>query len=191
MRLRGCVLVLCLMLLLTGCAGLGHDRRSEFLRMRAKLLESPTFSLSASLRADYGERVYDFRLRYEGDERGGTLTVEEPLSIAGVEALISENDVLLRFEDFSLDTGAILGRLSPLEAFPLLICAWRTGSVTEAWREDYSGKACLVADIDLSAPGEEEKRSCRTWFDTESLAPLHSEVYADGTAVLLADFSES
>ena len=191
MLFRRCVPALCLLLLLTGCAGLGHDRRSEFLRMRGKLLESPSFSLSAALRADYGERVYDFRLRYEGDEGGGTLTVEEPLSIAGVEAVISENDVLLRFEDFALDTGAILGRLSPLEAFPLLIGAWRTGSVTDAWREDYSGRACLVAEIDLSNPGEAENRSCRTWFDIESLAPLHSEVYADGTAVLLADFSES
>ncbi len=181
-------LLVLFLLLPAGCGGRSHGEKTEFLKLRAGWLERRDVSLRSEVRADYGERVYDFVLRYEGSGEGGILTVEQPLLLEGVEAVIGERDVTLRYDGFLLDTGAVLGVLSPLEAFPLLIRCWQSGCVTACWRDTWEGEACLAAEFDLTEAGEAETRLCRSFFRASDGLPLAAELLADGRSVLFCRF---
>ena len=187
---RAFPLFLFLCLLFNGCLGRSHSEKASFLKLRAAWLEAGEASLRSKVLADYGDRVYEFLLRYEGSAEGGILTVEEPWLISGVEAELKKDSVILHYDGVMLDTGAILGDLSPLEAFPLLLRSWQTGSVTDCCRETWKGTPCLRAEIDLTPAGETEVRSCVTWFRLADGAPLHAELLSDGRTVLFCDFQE-
>ena len=187
-RRRRLALLVLSLLLLGGCGGRSHGEKEAFLKLRAKWLEQGFFSLHSEMRADYGEKVYDYLLRYEGGGEGGVLTVEEPLLLEGVEAEIGEKGVTLRYDGFLLDTGAVLGNLSPLEAFPLLIRCWQSGCVTACWRDNWDGEACLAAEFDLTEAGETETRLCRSYFRAADGFPLGAELLADGYTVLSCRF---
>jgi hypothetical protein len=182
------LLLLCL--LLSGCLGRSHSEKASFLKLRAAWLEEGTARLHARVLADYGDRVYTFLLRYEGTGEGGVLTVEEPWLLSGVEAELKKDSVILHYDGVMLDTGAILGTLSPLEAFPMLLRSWQSGSVTDCCRESWEGAPCLRAEIDLTPAGAEEARSCVTWFRLADGKPLHAELFSQGRAVLFCDFQE-
>ena len=187
--LRAASLILCLCLL-CACGGRSHQEKGSFLKLRSKWLEQGSFTLRSRVRADYGDRVYDFLLDYEGSGEGGTLRVEEPLELEGVEADVEEKGVTLRYDGVILDTGAILGNLSPLEAFPLLVRTWQSGFVTDCWRESWNGEACLTARFDLTEAGEAEERLCVSRFRPKDGTPLSAEFLADGRTVLSCEFIE-
>ena len=187
---RALPLFLFLCLLFSGCLGRSHSEKARFLKLRAAWLEAGEASLRSKVLADYGDRVYEFLLRYEGSAEGGILTVEEPWLIKNVEAELKKASVLLHYDGVMLDTGAILGSLSPLEAFPLLLRAWQSGSVTDCSRENWEGTPSLRAEIDLTPAGEAETRSCVTWFRLADGTPLHAELLSDGRTVLFCDFQE-
>ena len=184
---RGAAIILCC-LLFCSCAGKLSSGKAAFLRLRTAWLERESADLRAAVRADCGGRVYDFVLRYEGSETEGLLSVEAPVEIRGVEALIGENDVTLRYDGAMLDTGAVLGRLSALEAFPLLLKTWRSGCLRDCRRENWKGEACLTAEFDLTEAGGEEKRLCLTRFCPDDGTPLFAEFSVDGRTVLTCDF---
>ena len=187
--LRIASLFLCLCLL-CACGGRSHREKEAFLKLRAKWLEQGSVTLYSRVRADYGERVYDFLLCYEGSGEGGTLRVEEPLELEGVEADLREKSVSLRYDGVMLDTGAILGNLSPLEAFPLLVRTWQSGFVTDCWRENWNGEPCLTARFDLTEAGQTEERLCVSRFRPADGTPLSAEFLADGRTVLSCEFIE-
>ena len=178
------------LLLLGGCGGRSHSEKAAFLKLRSMWLEKGSVTLRSEVRADYGERVYDFTLRYEGGGESGVLSVEKPLELEGVEAELSEKGVTLRYDGVLLDTGAILGNLSPLEAFPLLVRTWQSGFVTDCWRESWNGEACLTARFDLTEAGEAEERLCVSRFRPKDGTPLSAEFLADGRTVLSCEFIE-
>ena len=186
---RLAALILCLALLCS-CGGRSHSEKAAFLKLRAAWLEKGNVTLRSQMRADYGERVYDFLLSYEGGGDGGVLRVEQPLELEGIEAVLGDKGVTLRYDGFMLDTGAILGELSPLEAFPLMIRCWRSGFVTDCWRETWNGEACLTAQFDLTEAGAAEERLCVSRFRLSDGAPLEAELMADGRTVLLCRFIE-
>ncbi len=187
--LRIAALFLCLCLLCS-CGGRSHREKESFLKLRSKWLEQGSITLRSRVRADYGDRVYDFLLDYEGSGEGGTLRVEEPLELEGVEAQLDEKGVTLRYDGVMLDTGAILGNLSPLEAFPLLVRTWQRGFVTDCWRENWKEEACLTAQFDLTEAGQAEERLCVSRFRPTDGAPLSAELLADGRTVLYCEFIE-
>lgn len=189
-RRRSAALLLLCLTLLCSCGGRSHGEKAAFLRLRALWLEKDRVVLRGRVRADYGARVCDFTLRYEGSGEGGVLTVEEPLLLEGVEAELGEKGVTLRCDGFLLDTGAVLGNLSPLEAFPLLLRCWESGCVADCWRETWEGEACLTVRFDLTEAGSPEERSCVTRFRPADGAPLEAELLSDGRTVLSCRFLE-
>lgn len=184
---RGAAIIL-VCLLLSSCAGRAGSEKAAFLRLRGLWLERESVCLRAAVRADCGGRTFDFVLCYEGGETGGLLSVEEPLTIRGVEALVGEKEVTLRYDGALLDTGAVLGRMSALEAFPLLLKTWRSGPLTNCYRETWQGEGCLTAEFDLSEAGSEEDRLCRTRFRPGDGEPLFAELCSDGRTVLTCTF---
>ena len=183
-------LLVCI-LLLTGCAGRNHEKKQDFLALRAKWLSVEQTELRAAARADYGDRVYDYVLRYVGGPSGGMLTVEEPEMLAGVGVELGEKGVTLHWDGAELDTGAILGDLNPVQAFPLLLRCWQSGPVLECWEETRDGIPCLTAEFDLSEAGSMDLRRCRTWFSAETGKPKAAELSENGRTVLFVSFSDS
>ena len=177
--------LLFLPLLLSACGGAAGDReREEFLEIRADLLAREELRLRADLRADYGDRVYDYRLAYAGNGDGGVLRIEEPLELKDVRVELEEGHTRLRFGDLMLDTGALAGEESPVQAFPLMIRAWLRGSVAECWRERLYGEDCVAAEIHLGGPGAETSLVCRAWFRRSGGEPVYAELAAEGNVCL-------
>ena len=187
-KIRILPLLLCL-LLLTGCAGRDHAKKQDFLALRTQWLAAEQTELRAAVRADYGDRIYDYVLRYSGSPSGGVITVEEPEMIAGVGVEIGESGVTLYWDGAELDTGAILGDFSPVQAFPLLLRCWQSGPVLECWEETRDGVPCLAVELDLSEAGSADVRRCRTWFSVDDGRPTAAELSENGRTVLFVVFT--
>ena len=153
--------------------------------MRTALLERESLDLRADLRADYGDRVYDYRLSFSGNGEGGLLRVEEPLELAGVEVRLEDGRARLRYGDLMLDTGALARQQSPLQAFPLMIRAWLRGSVNQCWHERREGIDCVAAEIHLGEAGAEDRLLCRAWFRREDGQPVYAELASEGRVCLM------
>lgn len=188
MRRVRCAVLLSLALLplvLAACGGaLGDREREDFLEIRAALLEREELRLRADLRADYGDRVYDYRLTYAGGADGGVLQIEEPLELKDIRVELEEGHARLRCGDLMLDTGALAGEESPVQAFPLMIRAWLRGSVAECWHERLYGEDCIAAEIHLGGAGAETSLVCRVWFRRADREPVYAELAAEGRVCL-------
>ncbi len=171
------------LLVLTAC-GNRESVEKETEELQKALSEAENLRFVAALRADYGERVYDYRVRFAGLGGEGMLTILEPESVAGAAVRYGADGTALSYDGAEVYTGELLPQgLSPVDALPMMVNAWRTGLVTGAVRESFDGQSCLAVDFMIA-----EDVSLRTWFQRESALPLHAEVSFDGYTVLEATF---
>ena len=77
-----------LMLVLSGCSE--KNASQSFLDIRTAYL-SADITLSADVRADYGDRCYEYSLSYTGDGKSGEVSILSPEEISGISASIGEN----------------------------------------------------------------------------------------------------
>jgi len=142
-----------------------------------------------SVTADYGERVYKYKLRCSYKEGMTELEVLEPEGIKGLKAHVTEKGIGLELGGITLDTGSLFGNgLSPLEGIPMMIKAWKDGYVTETKREKLNGSEMLAMSYDLSVTGSESKITHTVWFDAKSRLPIKAEILSDGYRVLECTF---
>ena len=87
-----------------------------------------------------------------------------------------------------LDTGALAGEESPVQAFPLMIRAWLRGSVAECWQERMEEEDCTAAEIHLGGAGAETSLVCRVWFRRSDGEPVFAELAAEGRVCLACRF---
>jgi hypothetical protein len=114
--------------------------------------------------------------------------------ISGLTAQYDKGEVTLMYDGAVLDTGALVGgAVSPLQAFPMMIEAWKTGYVSDCWNESRDGVKCTAAEIIVSE-GDNEKGEdcvlCRAWFDCGDYTPVYSEITVNGFTVLYCEFEE-
>ena len=168
------------LLLLSACGDSG-DITGEIQKTYS---EAPDVTINTRLRADYGENVYDFALSCDFSDEGGTVTITEPEEISGVTARVEADGVTLSYEGAEVFTGTLLpDGMSPVESVGVMLRAWREGYVTESASESYGDVPCQALTFRISDTSE-----LRTWFDRETLLPLHAEIYSNGFAVILCDF---
>lgn len=172
-------LLLCLALLLTGCANAARDcgqRFSTGLNARSDL------SFSAQLRAEYADRSCSFTLSCREDGEGCTVMVLSPDMLKGVRARLSAGASQMSYEDVTLDTGP-LDRygLSPLSALPTLLRAVREGHLDTAWNEGDFRVCEWILEDGLSA---------RVWIQEESMTPVHAEIISDGRVTVFIDITD-
>ncbi len=187
---RGLLFLLIPLLLL--CTACGQSAgREDFLALCAAWLAAPV-RLCAAVSADYGDRVWNFRLVYEGDGEQGSLTVLEPERIEGVGAELVKGETLrLVCDGTLLDTGALFGNAAtPLQALPLTVLAVREGFVTSTWRETVAGERLTVAAIDATPAGDDEKTIYTVWFSPEEPSLRRAEISVDGYTILTMDMEE-
>ena len=166
------VAVLLSLLLLVGCGKKVPSQKA--LDFRTSLLASESCSFTAKVRADYGEKLYDFTLRAEYASDETRLTVQAPEEIAGISAVVSKDGTKLEFDDIELDFGKLAnGYVSPVTV------PWLLG---QCWAGEYI--SCAGADGDLYRVTylrgyDEEELTVDTWFDADGV-PVYAEVSYGG-----------
>ncbi|NLA87119.1 MAG: hypothetical protein GX847_07545 [Clostridiales bacterium] len=170
-------------LLLSSCksAGGGHELALE---IRAGLIKADKLEITTSVRADYGDRVYDFTFNYSGNADTGEIAITAPEAIAGLKAEVSVSGGTLEYDGAVLDTGAVTkDGLSPAEALPVLISQWQTGYISGCNHEKLGDFDTLAVTTDIS-----ETVRQRTWFDVKSHLPVRSELTDSGKTVITCEF---
>ena len=172
--------LLVLLLLLTGCGG--PSPMEEARRLQEMLAEATEIRLEADVTADYGERVYRFRLAMETLPEGWRVRILEPENLSGVSAVSREGALKLEIENLILDTGDLSpAGLCPMNALPVAADAWKSGHLAEAL---YSGKE---QNLSLCFDVSDDTR-VQTLFVSGSATPLSAEIIVDGVSVLFLAF---
>lgn len=182
LQVRVLALMMTLALILTACGGKSQD---EAARIRQELQQAQSLTADLTVTADYGERVYTFGLRYEGDLERGTLTVTEPELIRGVTATTEAGSCTLTYDGVDFDTGDLAPGIRPMSVMALLMEQWCSGLVQSVSREQTEkGKAlCVNTRYD-------EQITQSTWFDLQTHLPVRAEVYRNGKMMLSVAFAD-
>jgi outer membrane lipoprotein-sorting protein len=183
-QVKALALMIALILLLASCKVAGKAADEMALDIRTALLEAEKLEITTNVTADYGDRVYDFKLKFTGNADLGEIEILAPESIAGLKAEVSISGGTLKYDGATLDTGALTGDgLSPAEAVPVLIAQWQTGFLSGCNFEKLDETDALAVTSDVT-----ESVAQRTWFDTETRLPLRAELSENGEMVIKCDF---
>jgi outer membrane lipoprotein-sorting protein len=180
-------LMITLLFLLSSCRV--ADRRASQLasEIRTDYIKAQKLELTTDVKADYGDRVYDFTFKYTGDAEKGEILITAPESIAGLKATVSVKGGTLEYDGAVLDTGALTSDgLSPAEAIPLLLSQWQSGYITNTGFEKLGDTDTLSVTTDVS-----ETITQRTWFDAKSRLPVRAELSDTGRMVLSCVFKNT
>ena len=143
--------------------------------------------LTAYVRADYGDKVYDFKLTCTQTPDETVIEVKAPEEIAGVRALCTENGYEVSYDGTVMTTGAVTRNgLSAIEALPCLISCWKDGYYIAILKETYIGRKMLVVDSRITDTVYQ-----KTWFDEETLLPVKSEIMQSGKSVIFQHLNVS
>ena len=167
----------------------GKNKDSEELaqEIRIDIIGSGTIDTKSTIRADYGQSVYDFSVSYVGNESEGLLTVLSPETVAGVEINISGGEVLADFDSVSLYMGTLDGLdISPACALCTFIQSWKSGYITASKEETLNDVKTVSLTICVDDTVE-----TKTWFDAETLKPVYGELISEGQTVLFCSFSDT
>lgn len=169
--MKKAALFVCLLMLLASCSkSPSADELSR--RLCSSFSETETLCITASVRADSGERVYDFLLKYTRDGSGAFVTILEPECVSGIAARISGDGVALEYAGAEIYIGQLTASgLSPAAAIPLAVSAWESGLLTSARLEG----SFLITEHYIS-----EGVSLVSRFDSATLIPSEAELFSDG-----------
>lgn len=185
LRKAALLLLFTLMLLsaLTACSA--KPKAAELAQtVRDSYTSADGISMNAELTANYSSRAYSFSVKYEEDDGGGTVTVLEPESIAGISARIGEDGVTLIFDGAEVFTGEVTeDGLSPVDALPVIVKAWREGAVTGTEYVKSDGAERLSVSYRIT-----DSAALITVFDTDTYLPVSAELTRDGYTVLTLEF---
>ncbi len=180
-RLLAPMIALCI--LLSACGGGQRTGEEKAALLRTRLLETEEISFTASLRCDYGDRIWDCVLGYQGGIDSALLTVVQPEEIAGLEVYIEASGAQLHFDGAALDTGPLWGSSNAaVQALPRLLQAWCSAYVADCYSERLDGESCTVLVLE-----EEENKQVLIWF-TEDAMPIKAELQKDGSTDIFCSF---
>ena len=165
----------CAVLVLTGCASSSGGEMNRALALRGKLLKAESWGFQAEISADFGEKVYDFGMDCQADDKGNVaFTVTAPETISGITGEISAQGGKLTFDGTALDFGLLAdGRLSPVSA-PWVL---RGGSITGVGEQD--GR--LVLNVNDSY--KDDALTLDVTLDENDL-PARAEIFCQGKRIL-------
>ena len=181
------VLMIAAPIILSSCATRsgGGNVQERILEIRTDMLHAQRLIINAQITADYGDRVYEFTVRYTGEAGISEIAILSPEQIAGVTAEITDGGTTLIFDGARLDTGAITGDgLSPIGAIPLLISEWRGGRAELVGAERFGD----IDTLTLETAIDDFVRQ-RTWFDARTLLPVRAEISNEGRTIITSVFS--
>lgn len=174
------VILLCALLLLTGCSGKNQEL-DRAMNLRSKLL-SKTVAFDANITADYGDKTYTFAMNCQVDSQGQlSFTVIEPELISGITGTVSATGGKLTFDDVALSFELLAdGQFSPVSGPWILMKTLRSGYLTSCTQE---GDAFRIS-IDDSY--KEDALHLDIWLNSED-APIRGEIMWQGRRLLSID----
>ena len=186
-RISKITALLAALLSLTGCSNSASGESPEdfALSIREDFTNAERLVVGADITADYGDRVYDFSVKYTGSAEAGEIRVLLPEEVAGIAAEVTLESCVLVYDGARLDTGALTDSgLSPAGALPALICEWQNGRVLSIDREKLDGADTLAISTEIGG-----LVSQKTWFDVITHLPVRAEISDGGRMVVTCIFS--
>lgn len=179
-------LTIALCLTLCSCSGEKAAPKDMVQEFKNEFFTAQEITIHMDITADYGERVYDYRLKYTGDISAGEIEVISPEEIAGLKVSLSPDGTALIYDGAELNTGAITpDGLSPVETVPLMLSAWRDGYAAESFNETIFDTETVSALVNIS-----DDVSLKTWFDKATGLPLFAEISSAGYTVISCKFGD-
>lgn len=176
MRWKQIILTLLVLFGLTGC-GSRSDPAQQALDFRTALMQESGCSFTAQVTASQQDKVYNFTMQCRYQDGAGELTVTEPSSIAGIQAVVEEDGTRLAFDGAELDFGKLAnGLISPVAAGWLLAECWHSGYIA------YAGADAAQQRVTYLRGYNEEELTVDTWFTGQT--PTYAEVLWNGSRCL-------
>lgn len=192
MRQALAALMMTLLLLVTGCEGQGQTEPEALARQHYTALTG--FTARGEIRADYGDRLYEFGILASGDRSSGTLKITAPASVAGTGFTWRDGAGAVTYEEVTLETGALSpDGLSPVDALPVVLQSMAAGTTVTACRERLEGEEVLFWELippNLTA----EQSTVLVWLDPATFGLLRWEITSRGTTVvtgILTEYSDT
>ena len=170
------------LLLLCSCSGQSPEDRGKRIQEEYAGLDSIT--VTAKVTADYGDKVYDFRLKYTGSEEEGRVEILSPEAVKGLAVKIASGGRQLVFDGAELSLGSLTPEgLSPVDCLPVMIGQWKDGYISGSVSERLYGKDTAAVTFDMA-----ENEYLITWFEDGTWLPVRAEMFFDGDMVLSCEF---
>ncbi|MDR1217814.1 MAG: hypothetical protein LBJ99_04405 [Oscillospiraceae bacterium] len=181
---RVCFLIasLTLLTLLASCSGHADAERLED-EIKDGFRGAGGIEATAGVSADYGDGVLRFTVKYAGTADMGAVEILAPEQVAGITARVAFPECELEYDGVSMEAGTLTGDgLSPVQALPVLLGQWTDGYTELASFERLGDIDALVLETRIT-----DDSSQRTWFDTQTLLPMRSEIYGGDKMVIACD----
>ncbi len=141
-------------------------------------------TLTGNVTADYGEKIYEFRLKYTGNHTDCRVEILSPEELAGIAARLDQDGRTLEYDGCELSIGSVAGDgLSPMECIPFMLHEWGHGYISGAAAEKLGGAETVAVTFDIG-----ENETLVTWFEAETNLPVRSEIFFDGDMVISCEF---
>ena len=184
MRQAKLLALMIILTLLTACSPAKNNNADKMAEIRMDFIAAERLELTVGITADYGNRVYDFRVKYTGNPQKGQIEILAPESIAGITAEVDISGITLIYDGARLETGRLLENdLSPVEAIPMLISGWQQSIIKLLSSEKLDSYDTLSMTTDIT-----ETTQAKTWFDANTLLPIRSEISENGKMVIQCEF---
>lgn len=185
MRKRLFAVLLMPLCLLAACGKQGNEPMQAALALRTQLLRAEECAMTAQLRVDVEDRIYDVTLACVFLADGSAeLTVTAPETICGICARLDGDGGMLEFDGIALELGRPADcALAPIELPALLLRCWQAAYIDSAGTEEGEIHVCYDADT-----------LCRdavidTWLNEENI-PIRAEIRLDGRRIALVTLSD-
>ena len=174
------VAVLCLLVLLTGCAG-QEDALNRAMELRAKVL-AQSIQFETDITADYGDKTYTFSAKCSVDSGGNlTFTVTKPETISGISGSVSASGGKLTFDGKAVSFPLLADdQITPVSAPWVLVKTLRSGYLTSCGMD---GDLIRLAIDDSYA---DDALHLDIWLDENDL-PVRGEILWQGRRILSLD----
>ena len=187
MRMRSCVPMIALCLLLCGCGG----QTEEMPDIRAAYQAMSGCEMTAVVTCDQAGLEWSATLQGTYVPEGeSTVEVLEPLELAGVRAVIREDGWTLEYGDLCLDAGTLTDEnVSPATALARIVYALREGWLLEENDEDWDGVPCTRLALEQSGASGGDMVTT-VWLRQADGTPLRGEIAVDGETILTVEFTD-
>lgn len=164
--------------LVSGCTKAPREIERGMM-LRSALLQGKGCTFDADITADYGDRIYHFTLKCQGNADGDLkFTVTVPETIAGITGEISDEGGKLTFDDVALQFDAMTDdQISPVTAPWIFLKSLRSGYLSSAGTEE----GMLRLTIDDSY--DDDALHLDIWIDPRN-KPIAAEILYDGERIL-------
>jgi len=180
-----------MIMLLCACAGgpaAVDESESLALSIRQEYLSKTSCLCQADVTADYGQRVYQYKMEVTSSAEETAVVLSAPETVAGIAARLKNGESALEFDGLFVETGPLSpDGLTPLSAVPALLEAARSGYIRACAFEEEGALLRVDCGDPEGAPGTGTEYAL--WFDAASHALKRGEVSVDGRMVISCEFT--